>query len=146
MTRVRFNKDGIAIAKPGYDVDIAPLSKMQFSPLYTSMRLAIKGVVTVADYTGYMGDRYKRAIVTFATAFSKPPIVMAAGQISGGGVDMTNITGTAASDSSGMAWHEPIYQIVTSTTQFELYVNKNWGGSGRTTSWRYWVFRNTVED
>ena len=148
MTRVRIDKNGIAIAKEGYDVDTAPLSKIQFSPLYVSMQLLVKGIVTVANYTGYMDDLYRRAIVTFPAALAKPPIVMVAGQNGDGTTDQTTIVGTAASDQSGKAWYEPVYQIITSTTQFELYVNKSvWGGnSSRTLDWRYWVFRNTVED
>ncbi|RAZ75846.1 hypothetical protein [Mesorhizobium atlanticum] len=148
MTRVRIDKNGIAIAKEGYDVDTAPLSKMQFSPLFGAMRLAMKGMVTVADYSGYMSDIYRRAIVVFPTAFPKPPIVMVAGQRSDGSTDQTVLLGTAASDQSNRAWHEPVYQIVTSTTQFEFYLDKStWGNNpSRTLNWRYWVFRNTIED
>lgn len=149
MTRVRIDENGIAIAKEGYDVDTAPLAKMNFSPQFVAMRLAMKGMVTVANYTGYMDAYYKRAIVTFPSAFPKPPLVLAAGQMADGGVDMTPIVGTFASDQSGIAGHEPIYQIITSTTGFELYVIKSsWANQAlaRPANWRYWVFRNTVED
>lgn len=150
MTRVRIDANGVAIAKAGYDVDTAPLSKMNFSPLFVSMQLVSKGIVTVADYSGFMSAYYRRAIVTFASAFSKPPIVLAAGQMADGAVDITNIVGTFASDQNNISGHEPIYQIITSITQFELYVNKttwaNTSPGARPADWRYWVFRNTVED
>lgn len=148
MTRVRIDETGIAIAKAGYDVDTAPLNKMNFSPAFVAMQLVLKGIVTVANYTGYMDSYYKRATVTFPSAFAKPPIVMAAGQFADGSVDITNIVGTFASDSSGIAGNEPVYQIITSTTGFELYVNKSsyFQNPARPADWRYWVFRNTVED
>ncbi|RVC71284.1 hypothetical protein EN759_00270 [Mesorhizobium sp. M00.F.Ca.ET.038.03.1.1] len=140
------SKDGIVIAKAGYDVDTAPLSKIQFSPQFIALRLALKGLVTVADYTGFMDDRYRRAIVVFDNAFPKPPLVMVAGQRSDGSTDQTNALLSIGSDQSNRAWHEPVYQIVTSATQFELYVNKVSTNNSRTLNWRYWVFRNSIED
>ncbi|RWE78801.1 hypothetical protein [Mesorhizobium sp.] len=148
MTRVRIDENGIAIAKPSYDVDTAPLSKMSFSPQFVAMQLVMKGLVTVADYSGYMSGSYRRAVVTFPMPFLKPPIVLAAGQFADGGVDITAITGAYASDQNNVAGYEPIYQTVISTTGFELYVIKaSWAQNPtRPLDWRYWVFRNTLED
>lgn len=150
MTRVRIDQNGIAIAKPGFDVDSAPLAKMNFSPLFVSMQLIMKGKVTVADYSGYMADTYKRAIVTYPQVFTKPPLVLAAGQRSDGGVDLTNIVITVASNQNGFAQHLPAYQLVMMVNGFELYVNKvadyNTAPGTRPSDWRYWVFRNTLED
>ena len=119
MTRVRIDGNGISIAKAGYDVDTAPIGKMNFSPLFSAMQVLLKGSVTVAGYSGYLSDRYKRAAVTFPTALSKPPIVMVAGQNSDGSTDQTCWAYSFASDASGRAWNLPVYQTVTSTTGFE---------------------------
>lgn len=146
MPRARINKNGIAIAKAGYDVDTASIENMAFSPQFGMMRLAMTGTVDVVDFTGYMSDMYRRAIVVFPTAAPRPPLVMVCGLFADGSTDQTVAVVRVASDQSGRAWQKPAYEIRTTATQFELYVNKE--GSPlptRPTTWRYWVFHNTLD-
>ncbi|TGT64103.1 MULTISPECIES: hypothetical protein [unclassified Mesorhizobium] len=148
MPRARISAQGLEIAKQGYDVDTAAPENMAFDKNYVALRLAYTGVLTVVNFSGFMSDKYRQAIFVFPTPFLKPPLCMVAGQRSDGATDQTTFLGIAASDQSNMAWHEPVYQIITTTTQMELYVSKtSWGNNAsRTVNWRYWVFRNTLED
>lgn len=146
MPRARLSKDGIEIAKAGYDVDTATLPQMAFSSSMVAMRLALTGTVTVVDYSGAFSGEYRRGIVTFPTAFSKPPIVMVAGLRGDGSTDQTTFAMYSFSDQNATGWIRPIYHVVTATTNFELYVMKAAFFAVRPTTWRYFVFQNTLED
>lgn len=147
MPRARISKDGIEIAKSGYDVDTASIGDMLFSSQFTALQLELTGTVSVAGFSGYMSTQYWKGSVTFPSAFPKPPLVMVAGQLGGGVTDQTAAAITEFSDQAATAWIRPIYEIVVTTTGFELYVVNGTGDSGsRPTSWKYWVFRQTLED
>lgn len=145
MPRARLSTDGIDIAKPGYDVDTASIENMQFSSSLVAMRLALTGIVSVANFTGYMDDRYRRGQVTFGTPFVRPPIVMVAGLYPDGSTDQSPIVLRTVSDQQGRAWGLPVYQITVSTTGFDLFVTKDSWAGNRPTDWRYFVFQNTLD-
>ena len=148
MARASISKNGIEVAKSGYDVDTAPLSKMILSPLFTTMRIDHSGIVTVAPYSndGEWPQIYDRAIITFPRPYNDPPVVFVAGQNSNGTVDQTPFHFRFESDGGGFRW-VPHYSIETFTNRFELYVLKGGGAFGTITrTWKYFVFANTLSN
>ena len=139
MPRARLSVNGIDIAKPGYDVDTAGLPNMQFSSSLVAARIVLTGTVTP---TSYDGD-YNLSTVSFATSFPKPPIVLVAGIYGDGTSDQTPFLQVGADGST--AWNRPYYEIRTYTDHFELYVCKNALLRVPPSTWRYWVFQNTIE-
>lgn len=150
MPRARISRQGIEIAKPGFDVDTAGPGDMIFSSQFVTFRLAMTGVVTVAHYSGYLDSRYERAVVTFPQPFPNPPIVLAAGILPDGRSDQSQHYRTIVPlDSSKPSYALPHYSIETFTDRFELYVlTRDLSGyiSFFTRTWRYFVFSNTIDE
>lgn len=150
MPRARISAKGVEIAKPGYDVDTAGIANMLLSPQFSILKVAQSGTVTVAPFSGYMDSDYYAATVNFPSAFIRPPLVMVAGLNGDGSTDQTAAVLSYASDQSGRAWIFPMYEIEVTTSKFDLYV-KYFGGDPnspywyRTTTWKYWVFNNTLD-
>lgn len=141
MPRARLSADGIDIAKPGYDVDTASLPNMQFSSSLVAARIAMTGLVTPTAYDSF----YKMSSVTFPSAHPRAPVVLVAGISSGTSTDQTPFLYTEASNAEGTAWNLPYYEIRTYTNHFELYVAQMSYIRPSPSTWRYWVFQNTLD-
>jgi hypothetical protein len=139
MPRARLSVNGIDIAKPGYDVDTAGLPNMRFSSSMVAARIAATGTVVPTAYD----SNYNYSVVNFATAFPTPPIVLVAGIYGDGTSDQTPFLTLSADGST--AWNRPYYEIRTYTDRFELYVCKIALIRTPPSTWRYWVFQNTIE-
>lgn len=150
MPRIRVNKNGIAIAKPGYDVDTAAPGNMLFSSDGIAARVYQTGLTTVSGYSGKGSDRYRRSRVTFSKTFSAPPPTFAAGLLSDGGADINptrlNIVGNT------FARKHPVYSLEIDRTGFWLYVANfssdelGFRYGSQATTWRWWVLDCVLED
>lgn len=149
MPRIRINKNGIAIAKQGFDVDTAAPANMLFSSAGIAARVYETGLTTVSSYSGKASDRYKRSRVNFSKAFAAPPPVFVAGLLSGGGADINPLRQSVTG--SGYSRQHPIYSLEIDKTGFYLYV-ANYVDSGTliygslATTWRWWVLDCVLED
>lgn len=146
MPRARISRNGVQLAKQGFDVDTAPLNQMIISPLFPTMRVIQSGYVTVADYSGYGSAYHRRAVVSFTSTLSRPPIVLVSGVIDSNTSDQSPYYYIVQDGSGGfdLVTH---YSIDTYTNRFELYVGK----VGSTflnnipLTWKYFVFGNTLD-
>lgn len=141
MPRARLSSEGIDVAKPGFDVDTASLANMMFSSSLVAARISQTSTVTPTSYDVY----YNWSSVTFPTAYPRPPVVLVAGITSGTTSDQTPFLWKEASNSEGMAWNLPYYEIRTFPDHFELYVAKMSFVRPPPATWRYWVFQNTLD-
>ncbi len=146
MPKFRISKNGIEIAKPGFDVDTSTPEQMAFSSMLPAMRLAKTGVVTATRYgSSGMAARYARATVTYDTPFPKAPFVLAAGVISATESDQKPFM-PASLGYAKWTW----YSIESHPDRFELYLydRDSVGGtvSRPTRTYRYFVFHNTLDD
>lgn len=142
--RMRIDKNGIKIARPGYDVDTATEKDLYFSSKGVAARVFATGLVTVAEF-GH--ERYRRARVNFSKTFVRPPLVFAGGIRSDGGLDVTPVRYTIVGDD--YARIHPHYCLQIDKTGFLIMVAKDYGGSFNVdvpTTWRYWVLENTLDD
>lgn len=148
MPRIRINKNGIAIARAGYDVDTASPANMLFTSDGIAARVYQTGLTTVTGYSGKGSDRYRRSRVNFGKTFSSPPPTFAAGLLADGGADINpsfyNITG------NNFSRQHPTYSLEIDTTGFWLYVC-NYSDTGnlygsKATTWRWWVLDCVLED
>lgn len=144
MPRARLSRRGPQLAKYGYNVDTAPIANMAFSPDLVAMRLAETGTLTAAAHSdGAPFTAYYKATKVFASAFPEPPFVMVAG-IGGDGTSYQApyVINTAG---GGVLEVTPHYVLYTYTSYFDLYVMQ-WsaGGVNLPTTWRYFVFQNTL--
>lgn len=144
MPRARLSANGIDLAKPGFDVDTAGITDMQFSSALVAARIAKTGVATPVDYTGFYDEAYKRAIVYLDEPAPHPPLVLVAGLRPDGTTEQAPLVSFFIS--SGVAHHRPFYEIRTFTDRFELYVLQVRGTiNPAPVNWRYWVFYNTID-
>lgn len=144
--RMRINKNGIKIARPGYSVDTASEENLYFSSSGIAARVYETGLVGVSDFAGTGGDRYKRARVNFSKGFTRPPPVFAAGIRSDGGIDVTPVRYWVANNDYGRL--HPHYQVSVDTSGFDLMVVKDFGSNfylDVPTTWRYWVLDNVLD-
>lgn len=142
--RMRIDKNGIKIARPGYDVDTAAEKDLYFSSSSIAARVFTTGSVTVSTF-GH--DRYRRARVDFPKTFVRPPLVFAGGLRSDGGLDVTPVRYTIIS--TDYARIHPHYRLLIDKTGFWIWVGMDYGGSFSVdvpTTWRYWVLENTLDD
>src|SRR5690554_6459909 len=115
MPRARISAAGIAIAKPGYDVDTASLANMAFSPQFSAYRVFTTGAVFCAPFTEF----YNRGLVNYGKTFPAPPFVFVAGVNS----DNRDITANVYKEipfPDGTAYVLPYYVIIARTNGFEL--------------------------
>lgn len=142
MSRMRIDKNGIAVARQGHDVNTAAEKDMLFSRRGVAARVYETGLATVTPYA----ERYNLARVTFSKTFAKPPVVFAAGLRSDSGIDVTPVVYMIYS--SDYARIHPHYSLEIDTTGFWLYVGRAYGSSyfiDVPTTWRYWVLENTLD-
>lgn len=141
----RVSNAGIEIAKPGFDIRTASLANMAFSPNLVAMRLALDpGTVVAGPHSdGAPFTAYYKATLVFPAAFPEPPFVMVAG-IGGDGTSYQApyVINTAG---GGILDVTPHYALYTYADHFDLYVMQ-WSAGGviLPTSWRYFVFQNTL--
>lgn len=144
MPRARLSRNGPQLAKPGYNVDTASLANMAFSPNLVAMRLALTGTFVAGGHSdGSPFSAYYKATKVFDTPFPEPPFVMVAGI----GGDGTSYQAPYVINSAGGGVLEvtPHYVLYTYTSQIDLYVMQ-WSAGGviLPTTWRYFVFQNTL--
>lgn len=150
MPRARISKDGVAVAKQGFDVDTADFKDMILSPEHVAMRIVMTGYVTVAPFTGYLSGFMDRAIVTYppTNGFNNPPVVFASGVIDEDNADQSQFYYTNDAFVGGPFEMIPRFYVESYTDRFELYVVKNlhaaWG-LDITRTWKYFVFANTLD-
>lgn len=146
MPRMRINKNGIKIARPGHDVDTAAEKDMFFSSTGVAARVYQTNLVTVSDYSGLASDRYLRARVNFSKGFTRPPAVFAAGLRVDGGADVTPVVYLVIGTSYARV--HPHYSLEIDTTGFWIYVPKSIPENipvNVPTTWRYWVLDNVLD-
>lgn len=145
MPRARISKNGIELAKHGYDVNTASLANLILSPQFSTMRIALMGATTVAPYTGAGSDAHDRSVITFATPFPSAPLVLAAGVIDENTSDQSPLVYQYQAD-SGATWTDTHYCIITTASNFTLYVMKSGIGNRAIIprTWKYFVFANSV--
>jgi hypothetical protein len=121
---------------------------MMFVSNLAAGRLRYTGDITVGGYSGYMSDRYVRAIYTYPQPFAKIPIVLVASKNGDGTSDQGGLTLNAIANGFGRLL--PMYTVEIYRDRFELYVlryrvasNAPWIGSGAD-SWRFWVLSNPI--
>lgn len=143
MPRARISRNGIQLAKPGFNVDTATLANMILSPQFATMRIALQGYTTPVDFSGYVSNYHRRSIVTFPTAFPTPPLVLVSGIVSSSVSDQTQFEYELSTDQGGTR-KLTHYSIETYTTHFELYTAKTPGTalSNIPSTWKYFVFAN----
>lgn len=142
--RMRIDRDGIKIARPGYDVDTAAEKDLYFSSSGVAARVFATGLATAVEF-GH--ERYRRVRVNFSKTFARPPIVFAGGIRSDGGLDVTPVRYGITSDDYQRV--HPHYCLQIDKTGFWLMVCKDFGSSFNVdvpTTWRYWVLENTLDD
>lgn len=141
--RMRINKDGIKIARQGYDVDTAAEQDLYFSSSGIAARVFATGLVGVTN-AGH--ERYNQARVNFSKTFSRPPLVFAAGLRSDGGADVTPVRYRIIGNN--IARIHPHYCLKIDTTGFDIMVVKDYGPGDFyvdvPTTWRYWVLDNVL--
>jgi hypothetical protein len=150
MPRVRINSNGIAIAKPGFDVDRASPADMLFSPSGISARVYETGLTTVSGYSGKASDRYRRSRVNFSKTFQAPPPVFVAGLLPNGGADLNPVRHSII----GLTYARihPVYTVEVDKTGFYLYVANfsdpdiGFMYGSKATTWRWWVLDCVLED
>jgi hypothetical protein len=150
MPRIRINKDGIAIAKQGYDVDTTSPANMLFTSNGIAARVYETGLTTVSSYSGKASDRYRRSRVNFSKTFAAPPPVFVAGLLTGGGADINPVYQAIIGNS--YARIHPVYSVEIDKTGFYLYV-ANFSDpeigflyGSKATTWRWWVLDCVLED
>lgn len=148
MARARLDKNGPKIAKAGYNVDTAPLQHMIFDPKYVAARIYQQVTVTPVVFSGFLDHAYLRAVHSFGKTFATPPIVLVTG-IDGGRRQVSAMTGYAIPVNPGTAYILPLYEVVSTTTGFELYVMYQYpsgsplNGPAVPTSWRCTILQNS---
>lgn len=149
MPRARIDRNGIAIAKAGFDVDTASPAEMTFHPSFVAARLFMRGTLAVGNYTGTGDNIYRRGTVSFGKTFARPPVVIVGGVRSDGGLTMTPFLQTFFSPQNSLGQITPHYSVEIGTSSFTLYVKRNDPSNGFygpvETSWRYWVLENTLD-
>lgn len=143
MPRARISRDGIQLAKSGFDVDTASLANMVMSPQFATMRIVLQGYTTPVDFSGYVSGYHRRSIVAFPIAFPSPPLVLVSGIVSSSASDQSPYFYELETDAGGTR-KLTHYSIETYTTHFELYTAKAGGTalSNIPSTWKYFVFAN----
>lgn len=147
MPRARLDASGPKIAKAGYDIDTASPANMNFDTGMVALRLRYTGIVTCAAYTGdTYASLYDRAIVTFPTPFSKPPLVLFAGRLSDTESNQTPFVVTGPQPGGWTKSNLPgAYMVISSETGCTIFRRKVISGYTPQTV-KYFVFANTLED
>lgn len=152
MPRARIDRNGIAIARAGYDVDTAPMEHMLFSPQFTSLRLAYTGVTTVAPFGGQLSEQYYRSEVWFPAPLLAIPIVLVANIINENETDQSQIYEEQfpPGNQDGTGYVLPWYSVQPTASNFTLYARRrqNFANANvigpRSLNWRWWAFHNTI--
>lgn len=150
MPRAVIDNRGPRIARPGYDANTAPPQHMFFDPSFIAARLYQTGVLTLGEGSGLA--RFRIASHSFGKTFPAPPIVLVAGDLGGGGADITPWLDQFI-PGAGTAQVHPYYTVYVTTTGFTLFVRRPseevanvgtyyWGSPA--TNWRFWVLENTM--
>lgn len=148
MARAKIDKNGPSIAKAGYHVETAPIQHMIFDPQYVAARIFRQVTLTPGPFSGYLDNAYYRATYSFGKTFNTPPIVLVAG-IDGARRQVSAMTGYAIPVNPGTAYVLPLYEVVSTTTGFELYVlYQNPSGAPLTgpavpANWRCTILQNS---
>jgi hypothetical protein len=149
---MRLSEAGPEIAKAGFDVDTAAIGNMVFSPSLVALRIALTGTVTPTTFSsGVLNSWYYKGTVTFPAAFARPPIVMVVGLETDGTTQQGLFSDLLISSQSGNAKVLPYWQIDTYADHFDLFTMRHNDGSWKEqfpvcATWRYWVFRNTLDE
>ncbi len=148
MPRARWDKNGIVIAKQGFDVDTASQSNILFNSnsatrrIYMKGTIAFGGAITAGPFTG----RYQKSTVTFPTPFAKAPQALVGVKDNG---LLTHIIPTQAivggQSVSGTFWefYEPVICAFTFTNKLELYTR--YALQSSLSSFVYCVFENSTD-
>lgn len=150
MARAKIDINGPAIAKAGHHVESASLQNMLFDPQFVAARVFDQVTLTPVSFTGFLSDYYKRATHSYGKTFSTPPIVLVAG-IDGARRQVSAMRGFSIPLDPGKARLLPFYEVVATTTGFELYVLHTLpsglpaAGSGPAipTNWRCTILQNS---
>lgn len=143
MPRGRLGRNGPELAKPGYDVDTAPLTAMLYSSKLVAKRLAFDGTVTVGSHSdGAPFTSYFKATKVFDTPFPEPPEVRVA-SINGDGTSdqapyVVNYAG------NGQLWVLPYFVVYPYVERFDLYVLREPDRYVGPLTWKYFVYQNTL--
>lgn len=120
MSRAKIDKNGPAIAKPGYSVETAALQNMMFAPQFVAARVFRQVTLTPVPFSGYLDIAYYRATYSYGKTFATPPMVLVCG-VDGSRRQVSAMTGYTIPVNPGTAYVLPIYEVVSTTTGFELY-------------------------
>lgn len=145
MPRGRLSRNGIALAKVGYDVDTAPLTGMQFSPQLVAKRLAYDGTVVVGAHSdGVPFSSYYKATKVHDPQyqFPDPPEVRVAGINGDGTSDLAPYVINYAGN--GQLWVLPYFVIYSYIDRFDLYVLREADRYVGPLTWKFFVFHNTL--
>lgn len=148
MARAKIDKNGPAIAKQGYHVETAPIQHMMFDPRFIAARIFRQVTLTPGPFSGYLDNAYYRATYSFGKTFNTPPIILACG-IDGARRQVSVMSGDAIPVNPGTAYVLPLYEIVSTTTGFELYrLYQNpsgtpYAGPAIPSSWRCTILQNS---
>lgn len=126
MARARINKDGIDIARQGYNVDTAGPADIAFSTRWNAAQIFMKGQTNPIAFSGYMDNIYYRSIVPFGKTFARPPIVFVGGVISADQREICATSLTSIPFAPGVGYIIPFYRVLSKLDQFELYVARKY--------------------
>lgn len=131
MPRARIDKNGIEIAKQGFDVDTAAPQNIAFSTRWNAAHIFTKGTMSpTAAWSGFMSDQYNRSVVSYGRTFARPPIVFAMGHMGSGSLELGNCVSIAVPFNPGTARVLPFYQIMSYTDRFEFFTYARFADGG----------------
>lgn len=148
MARAKINKSGPAIAKPGYHVETAPIQHMLFDPQYIAARVFRQVTLTPGPFSGFLDNVYYRATYSYGKTFNTPPIVLVCG-IDGTRRQVSAMSGNAIPVNPGTAYVLPLFEVVSTTTGFELYriyqqpAGGTFPGPAIPSQWRCTILQNS---
>lgn len=143
MPRGRLSRNGLALAKVGYDIDTAPLAGMAFSPQLVAKRLAMSDSIVVGPHSdGAPFTSYYKATKVYDAGFPEPPEVKVAGINGDGTSDQAPYVVNYAGN--GQLWVLPYYVVYSYVDRFDLYVLREADRYVGPLTWKYFVFHNTL--